>query len=117
VKQGDIRGNGFDALIAAQKGRSGADSSNLKVNGSEVFVMWDGTKEEPGDAFSDEVGNVIRWNLDPYTVKVCDKGPVVFKLKYIPFNLTGTAANWEEFKENSKFFNLATPPVWIIRTG
>jgi hypothetical protein len=92
-------GYGFDALLNAEKAVDGnienptfaeEGPSGLEVNGSLVSLDLDGLAED-------------------------DSGWMNFKLKYVPFALTG--AGWDVYDLSSVFDLSGGGPVWIIRNG
>jgi hypothetical protein len=115
LRQG-TSGNGLTALIDAQKKVDAAAGDNLLLKSKKTVV--NGT--ESAAIIPAHTGNVITLDIGSYTSgigKIDTTGSVNFKLEYVPFNLTASAA-WSGIKAADTAFDLTEGgPVWILRNG
>jgi hypothetical protein len=107
--------SGFAPLINAQKKISGKENENtLLFKAGKTIVRHGVTVDEPPVNSLDGINFNAITLADIGTTAVGD-GSANFNLKYVPFNLIGTAWGSESLK--AEVIKEASDPVWIIRNG
>jgi hypothetical protein len=117
-----INGNGLSELVRAQK-KTNRDAGDLLLLKSGETIAKGTGKTTPAvsilNSRNELASNEITLDIESYTSgpgRIQTTGSASFKLKYVPFNLTGAA--WGGFNGDSVFtLSGNNAPVWIIRNG